>query len=498
LIYIKSGIIESELIGVTPLLKQQLKAALCYEDKNRVIVQAMARKRYGYVPKWLQGSNIIYLIDNQNKLPAGLLGRALNVLRAEGEDFKFLERPTPSPAQAIELCQPLNLWDHQREAMQAIKEHVTGMVRIGTGGGKTKMSVKATAEIGQFPYLFIVNRISLLTQTHTEYSAYFEEQIGWIGDGKIDVQRINIATIGTICSILKIKTDIEKDENLNYSGEQISTLRQLLKNCRFVVVDECHHASSATYKQIMKALPNAVYRIGLSATPFRADGQDILLEAAFGDVIYSKSASELIRQGVLCQPEIYFVQYTDSFFSKKYPRTAKGGSYNTIYKECVVENDVFNTVVAKLALVNAELNRVTLISVKQVNHGKRIYDMICELNADVRIEFLHGKNKHLLGEEQIKADFACGKIKILISTLFDEGVDIPSVNAIIDAGGGKSPIKALQLVGRAIRKFDHKKKAYIFMFVQPYQHLYRHSLARIEILRTEEAFNLQTLDWENE
>jgi len=498
MIFIKKGITECELIGITPLLKQQLRAALSFENKSHIIAKAVARKKFGYVPKRMQWNGITYLIDDNNRFPSGLLARVLAILDAAGEEYQYLEEPTIPEASPMKLSKELDLWEHQGDAMAAIKKNISGMVRIGTGGGKTKLSVKTSAEVGQYPYLFVVNRISLLTQTHSEYSNYFGESIGWIGNGKIDVQKINIATIGTICSILNIKTELESDENLNYTPEQIASLKKLLKNCRFVVVDECHHAASATYKKMMKALPNAIYRIGLSATPFRTDGQDILLEAAFGNVIYSKSASELIRQGVLCQPEIFFVEYKDAYLSKKYPKNAKGGAYNTIYKECVVENELFNTLVAKLAIINADLNRLTLISVKQVNHGKHILDILKSLDPTLAVEFLHGKNKEVLGEERVKQDFATGKIKVLISTLFDEGVDIPSVVAIIDAGGGKSPIKALQLIGRAIRKFGKKKRAYIFMFIQPYQHLYKHSNARAQILKTEEAFNLQILDWENE
>jgi superfamily II DNA or RNA helicase len=839
MIYIKKGVTDSEIIGVSPLLRQQLKAALSFEDKSKVIAQAVARKKYGYIPKWMKTAGVVCLIDDNNRVPTGLLDRCIAILEAAGEEYQYLEQPQIPEATPVKLHKALNLWNHQNDAMAAIKDKITGMVRIGTGGGKalsldtkvltpygyklmrdltlkdevitpegkskiigiypqgfqdvyeitfsdetvaestldhlwavrsakdkynkkdfkilsleeikniglnrtnckkssrhfipitnpienfdtqnlnihpyllgvligdgslhsssicfttideeivqninqvipsnmkvkqykgsisygisnnnpngnkknlimeylksvklnvlsiykfipeeyklaskeqrisllqglldtdggvedgrrisfstssyllaqdvqflvqslggitkiktrktkcndsyrliislpneiqpfkltrklnllkkrtkyfptraikainykgkkevqcikiedekglflidncvvthnTKLSVKTAAEVGQFPYLFVVNRISLLTQTHNEYSNYFKETIGWIGDGKIDVQRINIATIGTICSILKIKTDTEKDENLNYTPEQIFALRKLLKECKFVVVDECHHAASDTYKRMMKALPNAIYRIGLSATPFRTDGQDLLLEAAFGSVIYSKSASELIREGVLCQPEIFFVKYKDSELTKKYPKNARGGSYNTIYKECVVQNEHFNTIVARLAIINAALNRLTLVSVKQVKHGKLIYDILKSLEPELPIEFLHGKNKDVLGEEKIKEDFATGKIKILISTLFDEGVDIPSVVAIVDAGGGKSPIKALQLIGRAIRKFGDKNKAYVFMFIQPYQHLYKHSNARAQILQTEEAFNLQVLDWEDE
>lgn len=439
------------------------------------------------------------LIDDNNVFPSGLFSRVMEILNESGEqvmvdsDHGYIQNPTP-----LTLKKELNLWPHQVDAMEAIKLERNGMIRIGTGGGKTKMSLKACAEIGQLPYLFVVNRISLLKQTHDDYVEYYDEKIGWIGDGIIDVQRINIATIGTICSILDIKEEGEEEENLNYTAEQIKDLKELLKNCKFLVVDECHHASTITYTKMMKAMPNAYYKIGLSATPFRTDGSDILLEAAFGKVIYTKTASELIRENMLCQPEIYFVEYKDPVMTKAFPKAAKRGSHSKIYKACVVENELFNTMVAKLALINADMGRLTLISVRQIKHGKLIYDILKKISPQTNFELLHGQNKKELDEEKIKADFGSGKIKILISTLFDEGVDIPEVVSIIDAGGGRSPIKALQLIGRAVRKYPGKKKAYVFMFIQPYQQLHKHSQARAQILSTEEAFKLQILDWDNE
>jgi superfamily II DNA or RNA helicase len=497
MIYIKKGIIDCELIGITPLLKQQLKASLSYEDSNRPIMRAIAKKKYGYIPKWLQGSGTTYLIDNNNRMPTGLLSRALCILEAAGEEYEYLEQPIIPLAHPIQLAKPINFWEHQIEAVETIKSNITGMVRMGTGSGKTIASIKAAAEIGQWPYLFIVNRLSLLNQAHKEYSQYLNEPIGLIGNGQIDVQRINIATIGTVCSILKIKTEKDAEENLNYTAEQIIKLKKLLKDCKFVVCDEAHHSSSDRYKQLMAALPNAVYRIGLSATPFRTDGTDILLEAAFGKIIYSKSASELIEQGILCQPEIYFVQYKDTYLSMKYPQNVRGGVFKTIYKDCVVENLKFNTIIAKLAVINAELKRSTLISIKQINHGETIFNILNSMNTGLNIKILHGKNKEKVNEEKVKAEFASGELNILISTLFNEGVDIPKIDTVIDAGGGASAINTLQLTGRAIRKSPGKKKAYIFMFVQPYQHLYRHSNERAQILKTEDKFNLQILDWEN-
>jgi len=500
MIFVKRGILKCELTNVDSYLKSALKNELSYEDQNQIIARAVAKKRFGYIPRRLAWPGITYLINEKDQFDSGLLKRVTNLFEARGESYTFLPEKEMPKANPLSLQESLDLWKHQQEAVEAIKKNITGIIRIGTGGGKTKLSIVACSEIGQFPFLFVVNRITLLDQTHDEYVKYFGESIGYIGNGRVEVQRINIATIGTLCSMLKIKlSSLDDDEELNYTVEQIKAAKELLKACRYVIIDECHHAAATTYKTLLGALPCAYYRIGLSATPFRTDGADILLTAAFGEIIYDKSASELIKEGILAKPKIYMVQYKDLALTKKYPKKKKPDeptpNYAKVYKECAVENTYFNTIVAKCAIVNAKLNRLTLISVKQVKHGEAIFKIMKEIGSDIPSQFLHGKNKAALDETKVRQDFADGKIQILISTLFDEGVDIPKIDTIVDAGGGRSPIKALQLVGRSIRKYQGKTKAFIYMFIQPYAHLYKHSVARYEILQTEEEFDIKVMDW---
>lgn len=503
MVFIDKGLAISKLTGtVTPAIKGHLRSILSYENKSHIIARAVARKRLGYIPAKLRWDGITYLIDADNRFPTGLLYLVIEALEKFKEDYQFLptvEIPSGNPLPLEEI---INLWPHQHEAIDAIKLNFTGIIRIGTGGGKTKTAIAACSEIGQFPFLFVVNRISLLDQTHQEYSRYFKEQIGYIGNGTVDVQRINVATIGTLCSMLKIqyKAD-DKDEQLTYTIDQIDGAKRLLNECKFVIIDECHHAAANTYTTLMKSLPSAFYRIGLSATPFRTDGADLLLNAAFGQVIYSKSASSLIREKWLCKPKIFFVEYKDPLskvYPKKWAKGVKKPNYVTVYKDCVVENQLFNTIVARCAITNAYMNRLTLVSVRQVKHGEAITNRIREIAPELNTVFLHGKNKIKLDEEQVKLDFTNRKTQILVSTLLDEGVDIPVIEAIVDAGGGSSSIKALQLVGRAIRKSEGKQYAYIYMFIQPYQMLYNHALERASILSSEEEFNLNMLEWKND
>jgi superfamily II DNA or RNA helicase len=504
MVFIDKQILYSQIIGLDKVLKNELRALLSYEDKGYIIARMMAKRKYGYIPKAMRHwDGKTYLLDKENKFPTGMLNFVLNFLKNKKISYEFISDYSLPETESKELKEDLKLWPHQNDALQAIKTNTRGMVRAATGYGKTKLSIKTCQEIGAYPFLFIVHRISLLEQTHKEYSRYFDEPIGWIGDGIVDVHNINIASIATLCSILKIKYSPEEDdkEKLTYTIEQIESIKNLLNTCQFMIVDELHHSSSSTFQSILKKIPNAPYRIGLSATPFRTDGTDILLEASFGPIIYTKTASELIQAGYLTKPKIYFIQYKDYNLTNKYPEEKKGKTnipFNTIYKDCMVENIKYNNIVAKTAYANVKQNRLTLVSVKQIKHGEAILKEIKSLDNDLNVVFLHGGNKKDLDEEQVKKDFANRKIDILISTLLDEGVDIPCIEAIVDAGGGRSPIKALQLVGRAIRNFPGKKFAYVYMFMTPYTHLWEHSLKRIEILKSEPEYQLKMLDWKEE
>ncbi len=53
---------------------------------------------------------------------------------------------------------------------------------------------------------------------------------------------------------------------------------------------------------------------------------------------------------------------------------------------------------------------------------------------------------------------------IIATSIFDEGIDIPHLETLIIAGGGKSAIKTTQRIGRVLRKFPGKSKAMVHDF----------------------------------
>ena len=75
---------------------------------------------------------------------------------------------------------------------------------------------------------------------------------------------------------------------------------------------------------------------------------------------------------------------------------------------------------------------------------------------------------------------------LVASTIFDEGVDIPEIDALILAGGGQSYIKNIQRVGRALRPKMHKDYVVIYDFLDgrnpkdKKDYLAQHTRSRIE------------------
>ena len=80
-----------------------------------------------------------------------------------------------------------------------------------------------------------------------------------------------------------------------------------------------------------------------------------------------------------------------------------------------------------------------------------------------------------------------------MARLADEGLDIPSLRAVVLASGGKSETRALQRVGRALRTAPGKTEAIVVDFFDNAPYLKEHSMARLELFRNEPTFRVETV-----
>ena len=84
--------------------------------------------------------------------------------------------------------------------------------------------------------------------------------------------------------------------------------------------------------------------------------------------------------------------------------------------------------------------------------------------------------------EEIRSSLNKSKYDCVISTsVWREGVDIPNLDCVINACGGKSEIMTLQAIGRGLRKTDDKEEVIIIDFLDPYKYLALHTIQRLQI-----------------
>lgn len=167
---------------------------------------------------------------------------------------KFVVEPRPYQHEAI------NEW---RRAERC------GVVVLPTGAGKSLVAQMAI-ERTKRSTLVIVPTLDLMNQWYDLLLAYFQAEVGLIGGGYYEVGALTVTTYASAFRFME----------------------RLGNGFGLVIFDECHHLPSSIYRYAAE-LAIAPFRLGLTATPERADGADLLLERLIGPTVFRREAQDL-------------------------------------------------------------------------------------------------------------------------------------------------------------------------------------------------------------
>jgi superfamily II DNA or RNA helicase len=335
-----------------------------------------------------------------------------------------------------------------------------GVICLPTGSGKTRTAIAIIARL-RLPALFFVHKKELLYQTKDALEKEFKTKIGQVGDGETDndLQPITVAMVQTASRLPQ----------------------ELFRDYGVAIFDECHHAPADTVYDIAKEL-HCEYVIGLSATPRREDGKETLIWAATGRICKNVSTSELIERKFLAKPYIDYIEV------KAIP-IGYHTKYQEVYKKAIVNNDERNGKIALKAVELAALGK-TYIHVRQIAHGKTLVSLINDALPDgyPKAEFIYGQDSSKTRQRVINS-FRRKDLRIMVSTLLGEGMDLPEMYALILASGGLSRTFVQQVFGRVLRGSVHKVVE--FWDVRDVcTYLYDHFLERVRFYKSEPAFVL--------
>jgi len=207
---------------------------------------------------------------------------------------------------------------------------------------------------------------------------------------------------------------------------------------------------------------------------------DLLIDAYTGSRIVDISASDLIKLGYLSPTKFLLVPFSVLKSEE---------SYINSYEQFIVENRIRNELITNITNRIYSQNKSCLIAVTRIEHGKTLEKMIRPYIPEV--VFTYGKidspeRKEVLDKLERK-ELRC----VIATTVFGEGVDIPSLDVVICAKAQDSVVNALQLAGRVMRLSPGKKCAYV-VDICDYGNKYfsDHTKNRISAYKREPEFQL--------
>jgi len=410
-----------------------------------------------------------YYVTDSGYMSTGLLPKVCQFMDEQKWDYEFEDNRESFNYNLIpKKVGNLKMRDYQLQSVKSVLKNYykdlyfpRGVLDEATNAGKNLI---AAALFKAYPsdkkLIFVVNRKHIYIQGKKEIGELIgESEMGYIGYDGVKWNRFMICMAQSISS-------------------KIHSLRGQLTKFDIVLCDECHYASSPTYKEILLALDNSFVRIGLSGTPFKHKdkNKNERILSFFGPTLHKTSNDDLIRLGFSTKP---IVTISDGNTLIKIPKDYKQEETLGLIKSKERNGNVLRRVKK-----HVKKGRIPILVIcKFHNHTELMYRKVKKKFPNLRINFIHVKVKNRM---EILEEFKVGKLDILVSSkLIKEGQNLPLIGALVIAAGGDSNIDVLQIVGRALRKHKSKRRVWIDDFKDKGAYLSRHSKHRIKVYEQE-------------
>lgn len=361
------------------------------------------------------------------------------------KEERFEQRTGQEP---VENVTPNRMQQKALAALQETREkgHDKGVVIAATGSGKTYLSafdVKA-AQVDRL--LFLAHREELLDSAMRTFENVFETK--------------------SLCGKL---TGTTKEWDKKYLFSTVQTLHREENLHRFpsdyfdyIIVDEFHHASADTYLKVMEHF-RPKFLLGLTATPERMDGQDVL-DLCDRNIVYEIRLRDALDADLLV-PFHYF-----------------GLKDDTVNYEEIPENNE-QVLVRKLS-TEKRVDYVIEMIKKYEYDGDRLYGLgFCASveHAKYMSEEFNKKGYHTAyvtgSDTQARRAEIISRLEderdplelIFTVDIFNEGIDIPKLNLVLFLRPTESSTIFIQQLGRGLRKTKGKEFVTILDFIGNYQ-----------------------------
>lgn len=329
------------------------------------------------------------------------------------------------------------------ESLEQLREKGAdkGLIISATGTGKTFLSAFDVKRVGPKRMLFIVHRRTIAEKSMESYRAIMPEvdMALYSGAGRDASVDYLFATIQSIAN------DLEKFDPDSFD---------------YIVIDETHRAEASTYKRVMDYF-KPMFMLGMTATPERTDGIHVF--SLFDhNIAYEIRLHQALKEEMLVPFHYYGV--TDL----------------AIDGQQIEDNTEFNKLTSPerirhiLHFANfygaCDSSIKGLVFVSSIDEAVKMSEQFNQ--AGISTVALTGKDSHEQRQRAIE-QLERGELRYIITVdIFNEGVDIPSVNQVLMIRPTQSAIIFVQQLGRGLRKADNKQYLTVVDFIANYKNSY--------------------------
>jgi superfamily II DNA or RNA helicase len=297
--------------------------------------------------------------------------------------------------------------DVANEAIDVLNKRGSVMISVFTGGGKTFTSLYLSCVIG-LKTLIIVNKIVLMNQWKESIAKF------------IPSARVKL---------LNVKTKSINIDDIDFCIVNAQNLEKIpeLEGIGVVICDESHLIMAEKLSQSLLCV-HPRFLIGLTATPYRSDGLNILLDLFFG---VTKIIRKLHRKHTVYKIDTKFTPTVDYMFNGRI-------NWNVIL-ESQANSESRNDLI--LDIISLFKERKFMVLVKRISQGEHLINKLIEKGEDVT---------SLLGDQQVYNTSS----RILIGTCskIGTGFDHPHLDALLLASDIEEYF--IQYLGRVFRRKD--------------------------------------------
>ncbi len=349
--------------------------------------------------------------------------------------------------------------DYQSKGIAKVFERLDAGVTkqifsLCTGGGKTYVSARVASKFKRILFLVHVEELAeqagaaMLNEFYPEISIndIIEQHGGlipyfrYLESNKLFVSEEEANRFGII------KADLFKIDN-HVTIASLQTIHRRLDRIPadhfdLIIYDECHTAGAASFKKTLDYFKPKLL-LGLTATPYRADGAN--LADIFDEIVFQYGISDAIQDGYLC--ELDAIQVKTQISLDEVRTTA--GEFNQKDLKQIVDTPERNQLIVDKYKQYAD-GKQNLVFCVDVEHAQNLCQAFKD--AGYKSEFVVGDTELTPDRRDVINRFKRGETTVLVNVaVLIAGFDHPGIGCLTMAAPTKSLTRYIQQIGRATR-----------------------------------------------